>query len=341
MQHRANNFDALRLLGALMVFYSHQFALAGHDEPLLDAGTNTTFGSLGVYLFFSISGFLILQSWRADPDAHRFIQRRFLRIWPGMAAAIVASALFLWAVTPVDGWQVLGYLSNLWCLGCNQGNAFFPANAHTGLYGSMWTIPLEVQCYALVLAAGMLFRRHLGVFVTLLAGMAMLVPLAREFVPLIVLERIHAAGWRWPSAGVCGAFFLAGCVICCHAELRARAWLPVLGGVLLMARGHVMEGMVFALPAATVWIGTRSWPVMRDAGRFGDLSYGIYLWAWPVQQMVVMAWGRVLPLAALGALSLALTLVLAWASWHLVENRALKLKPRSAASGSPGGAPGS
>lgn len=75
-----NNFDALRLAGALLVLVSHQFALAGRREPFAFA---TTAGTLRVPIFFSISGFLVASSWQRDPHVGRFAIRRALRTLAG------------------------------------------------------------------------------------------------------------------------------------------------------------------------------------------------------------------------------------------------------------------
>src|ERR1700737_633890 len=77
-----NNFDFLRIFAASLVLISHQHALTGHSEPNVYPGISL--GGFGVLLFFSISGFLVSQSWRQDPNAWRFLVKRFLRIWPGL-----------------------------------------------------------------------------------------------------------------------------------------------------------------------------------------------------------------------------------------------------------------
>ncbi|RYH66892.1 MAG: acyltransferase, partial [Alcaligenaceae bacterium] len=89
--HHENNFDGLRLLGAFLVLGSHQFALAGRQEPF--AVAPYTFGTLGVLIFFSISGFLVASSWKSDPNIFRFAARRFLRIWPALAVVVVGLAI--------------------------------------------------------------------------------------------------------------------------------------------------------------------------------------------------------------------------------------------------------
>ncbi len=79
-----NNFDGIRLLAALAVLVSHQFAVSGLPEPVF--GSFISLGSSGVVVFFVISGYLVTRSWLNDPSLLRFAARRLLRIWPGLAA---------------------------------------------------------------------------------------------------------------------------------------------------------------------------------------------------------------------------------------------------------------
>ena len=106
---KQNNFDGLRLIGAMMVLVSHQFALSGRVEPHVVG--DVSWGAFGVLIFFSISGLLVGQSWLDDPDVGRFSQRRLLRIWPGLAAVVlVASAA---ALIVAGDFARVAYLANL------------------------------------------------------------------------------------------------------------------------------------------------------------------------------------------------------------------------------------
>ena len=91
--HPKNNIDFIRMVAALFVLYSHQHALMGLPEPSV-LGAHSL-GGFGVLVFFSISGFLVAQSWHADPSFYRFALKRMLRIWPGMAVAVLLAALVL------------------------------------------------------------------------------------------------------------------------------------------------------------------------------------------------------------------------------------------------------
>ena len=91
--HR-NNFDFIRLCAALCVVVSHQFALTGLPEPVILK--THSLGGLGVLIFFTVSGFLVAQSWDSDPNIARFAARRLLRLWPGLAGLVLVT-VFLWA----------------------------------------------------------------------------------------------------------------------------------------------------------------------------------------------------------------------------------------------------
>ena len=106
--------------------------------------------------------------------------------------------------------------------------------------------------------------------------------------------------------------------------------MALVAGVALFALGEVNASRLLLIPVATVSIGIRSWPGLRSLSKFGDLSYGTYIWGWPVQQ-VTRLW-----LSASSAVWLQLlvvvpqVLLVAFISWHLIEKRALRLKPRVA-----------
>src|SRR5436305_9606461 len=91
-RHRRNNFDALRLLAALSVVFSHAFLIAEGseaNEPFVRlTGNQCILGLVGVFVFFIISGYLVTESWCRSPAPGRFAMRRFLRIYPGLAVTI-------------------------------------------------------------------------------------------------------------------------------------------------------------------------------------------------------------------------------------------------------------
>ena len=153
-----NNFDGLRLLAALVVLFSHQYIFASLDEPSL--GPAGLPGGQAVYVFFSISGYLITSSWQADPHLGRFLMRRFLRIWPAFAVVVVTCSVFLLAVAHGASQRQIAwdYLANVSLL--VKERAVLPWPVHE-VNTSLWTIPYEVRCYLGFALAAMLFTRRL------------------------------------------------------------------------------------------------------------------------------------------------------------------------------------
>lgn len=100
---RANNYDFMRIVAALAVIVSHQFALFGLPEPLVLQ--YQTLGGFGVLVFFSISGYLVGNSWDADPSLWRFAAKRMLRIWP---AYILVVLICIFVVGPLFTTDQLG-----------------------------------------------------------------------------------------------------------------------------------------------------------------------------------------------------------------------------------------
>ncbi len=284
-----NNFDALRLAGALMVLISHQFALSGRSEP--NIVEDHSLGNLGVLIFFSISGYLVTSSWLKDPHIFRFCARRTLRMLPALCVALPLTMAVIGA------------------LGLNG----FPGNPRHLMNGSLWTIKYEVCCYVLLLLAGVV-TRHFSLL--LAAG---------------ILSYFVLSGLEYETSFLAnfGLYFVAGCLLRAYPQLRKllpSVILPATGLALLLIH-QTKLGLALIVPSLTVAIGLRSWPGLRDVSRFGDLSYGIYIYAWPAQQIGVALMGRRTPYLELLAITVPATILLAAASWNLVEKGALRFKP--------------
>jgi len=334
--HSGNNFDAIRIVAALMVLYSHHHALTGREEPsFFDVHT---LGGLAVTIFFVISGYLVMASWQRDPHAGRFALRRFLRIWPALTAVIVVAAYGLGAwVTELPLKDYLShpltadYLQGLWMKIRFTLPGVFEHNPYRlSVNGSLWTIPIEVVCYIVLGLAGACgLLRYRAVF---LLG-------AVIFMAWFLIGRnADSTGfveYRWEL----GAFFLAGAVLYTlqpQWNRRPARWAAILGLATAVAwiAGWRHAALLIGLPFTVIYAGTRATPVIHRAGRWGDPSYGIYLFAFPVQQTVILYLWPQAGFAGTLALALLVTVALAYASWHLIEKQALKLKPGSRASGS-------
>lgn len=328
----------MRLCAALCVLVSHQFALSGFLEPVI-LGTHSL-GGFGVLIFFTISGFLVAQSWDSDPHLGRFAARRLLRLWPALAGFVLLTA-FIWApaVSPlplaayVHNHGVHAYFNNL-RLSIREGLPveFTGSALPLAFNGSLWTIPLELKCY-LVLA---LYGAIAGLRKWPLLVLTSLVLLRYGVIEARGDVLLNRLGWDLKDRYLLefGLFFAAG-VLLHYIDVRARrrfvlclvaaCWAAA--GASFLA-GRMFLALWFAVPATVIAVGTASTPYLRRAGRFGDLSYGVYIYAFPVQQTVIWSLGKHLPWLPLLGLTLVSTAALAFGSWHLIEKKALLLKPK-------------
>lgn len=324
VQHRKNNFDFLRILAAFLVLISHQYALNGLPEPAI---FRMSLGTFAVLIFFSVSGFLVSQSWRQDPDALRFLAKRFLRIWPGLAVVTLLAAFVLGPlVSTMDASsyfaspELKDFLRNLKVVTVRY---FLPGVFETNIYpravnGSLWTIPLEVRCYFTLLVIGVLglMTKRLMVLVGTVLSALYYFAVAPD-----------PQNYQYHF----GLYFFAGVCL----DLYRREWekrpvylLASAGAIALVAYvfGAELAALLLMIPTVTVYIGTRSMRGLNSFGRFGDISYGIYIYAFPAQQTVLWAVGKSLPFFSGLLLAAVMTILCALLSWHLVEFPALRLK---------------
>ena len=336
--HRQNNFDFVRVVAAFCVIYSHQFALNGLPQPsVLNVHS---IGGFGVLLFFSISGFLVAKSWDADPHLLRFGVKRLLRIWPAFALAITVAALVLGPMVSKLSTHdyyahpmVKAYFNNLLFSLRDELPLTFVGNAlPTAINGPIWTIPLEVKCYIAlgILGVAGLFRQRWAIAILTLVVV---------FVYAVMEPRgdriVNGLLWTPEQRFLLefGLFFFAGVVLYqfgIHTNRRkalAAMTLCWIAAGVAYGFDRPLLSLWLVVPVTTLLMGSASTPYLRRAGRFGDASYGLYLYAFPVQQTLIWLYKDKLSWSVLFLLVLASTLALALASWHLLEKRVLRLKP--------------
>lgn len=333
-QHPLNNFDAVRLLAAGMVLCSHQLALTGHSEPrpfgLL------TFGTLGVLIFFAVSGYLVAQSWDRDPHVLRFVAKRFLRVWPGLAVVTLVAVFVLGPLATQVTWNeyfhspvTWDYLSQLY-LGIRfYLPGVFEHGPFPGVNGSLWTIPIEVHWYGFLLLAGLcgLLRERLRYVL-----LALIVLYAIYIYGVFDVQHNPLARFPLPAFGCeYGSYFCYGVVLYHFRDAwHSRAgWLTagvVAVAAVMAALDHGYTALFLLLPWLVIRFGTSSTPVLRRAGRFGDFSYGIYIYAYMMQQLTTSLIGTNHPYWLGLTVSATCTLACAVMSWHLIERPALNLK---------------
>jgi len=335
-----NNFDSLRLIFAVLVILSHSFPLtrgSNATEPLsvLTFG-QITFGNISVWAFFVISGFLITQSWQRSPNVGKYLKRRVGRIYPGFIAGALLTALFIFpfAADPATRQPIspLSFLINtLRLLNLETSPVFVHNPLPNNLNGSLWSVPYEFWCYLGVMSLGLvgLLRRRLAIAIlfVLVIGLHFYMDLSGWAPGGSILGKIFGYPPLWATVL---PFYLAGTLFQIYGgqKLLRKPWL-VLAAVLLVASNFVPHGLILTMPVCGSYLlmGLAYLPILHPIhlGRFGDFSYGTYLYAFPIQQLLVQrANGNISPWL-LFAEATPLTLIAGALSWHLIERHFLPL----------------
>ena len=345
MRRPHNNFTALRLALALAVIVSHAFSITSgslENEPLMRS-TGFTLGEHAVNGFFAVSGFLVTMSF--DRRGWRdYVVARALRIVPALVAATLVTALALGpALTRLPLAQYFADPA-LWRFIALTPTTFKSATALPGLFsdnvfpypmGTVWTLKYEMLCYIGVFAAGLagLMRQRI-VALGLIAAL---------FVAIVALDLLHPGAGKATQTSLRLPFlFAAGGVLYLWSDrlsVSAIVAAALLAATWLAAGTPLYKALLFAFEGyGVIWLALApglSHPALEP---HADLSYGTYLYGWPVQQTLVQLFPGAAALSLL-PLAVAISLIVAALSWYVVEKPALSLKARLVRAPAPAASP--
>ncbi len=342
-QGRDNNFNLLRISAAFAVLVTHSFALvvgSGDAEPFRKS-LGVTLGSTAVDIFFVASGFLVTASLLVRQSAIEFIWARALRIFPALLVMLLLTVFglgLLLTTLPTSVYlshpKLYGYL--LKCSTLVMGVAFSLPGVFEGnpwknaINGSLWTLPYEVRMY------GILVVVWLGLRVVKTNRVQVL---ERVIIVGAVLSGGLAVGHYFRHGTNEGSFthlffmFFSGAAFYVLKDritlYRQLFWIMVAALAISTQAGKTVFFLVYMLTIAYMLFFVAYVPSgrIRAYNRLGDYSYGLYIYAFPVQQtLAALIPGISIMQMLLG--STVLTLLLAVLSWHLIERRALGLKGR-------------
>ena len=328
---RDNNFNLIRMIAATAVLISHAYPIAlgaGAPEPL-SALLGFNLGTLAVYTFFVISGFFIAQSYDRSRSLVDFWIARGLRIYPGLLVALLLTVAALgpaftrlplgaYFAEPRTMTYIFSNLSLKWLQydlpGVFAGNPYPEA-----INGSLWSLFYEVMCYGLVACIGVLgisASQRLGaVFFAAYAVIYILFGMSRWTNQVLLLNTYHVS-----LPFVIGmAFYQFRAAIPLHG-LLVPLMLVAVGGARHLHMFH--EVFILTWCYAVFYLASVQYAPLLRYNAFGDYSYGMYIYAFPCEQMVASLRPGISP-AGVMALSFPATLGLAVLSWMLIERRAL------------------
>ena len=340
---KKNNFNVLRLILSCVVIFSHSYYIIdadNHRELLyLFSHHQITLGSVCVDGFFIISGFLLVASWENSRGLWDFLRRRALRVFPGLTACLL---MMIFCVGPIAGVNIREYFSNPSTYKILRFLLVVPDfhNALPGVFmhnpvsiavnGSLWTIKYEIYCYvmlALVSFAGIMNKKTgWSVFVFFYVLYNVITPalemrmgrtlpfaLSPDFIPRLA------------------TYFFAGSA--CYIY---RDHIKYSGGIFALCFFCILmscwKGVNFVFPLLLPYCFLY-FVFSRNINFYGfgkkvDLSYGVYLYAYPVQQLLVQYLGSNIHPWYLFFIAMIISLFLGLMSWTLVEKRFIVLKEK-------------
>ncbi|MFZ2999207.1 MAG: acyltransferase [Undibacterium umbellatum] len=334
---RDNNLNLLRIVAALAVLIGHSFALLAQPEPW-GALTGMTPGSVAVDVFFIVSGMLVTGSLVNKQSVIDYVCARVLRIFPALICMLLLTVFVLGPyftslplteyLSAAGTWQYL-----LKCASLLSGVSYvlpgvFAQNHYPyAVNGSLWTMPYEIKMYLLLMLfwcglallknKRLQILRHLIPTITLLAAVLVFI---RHFYLHDDSQFTRLLFMFFSGASL---FMLKEKLV-----LTRRLFYPLL--LLVLVTVFINQSTFFILyhlsiAYLVVCIAYLPAGWIRRYNSVGDYSYGVYIYAFPVQQAVaalfpgIAVWGMVMA-------SGFVTMLLAVFSWHKIEKPAMALK---------------
>ncbi|NEU06794.1 acyltransferase [Flavihumibacter sp. R14] len=343
MTRNKNAFDLLRLLLAISVIISHSILIGGYkiQDPLTILSKNqTSFADFGVMGFFALSGYLITASFERTRNVFNFATNRLLRILPGfwvclfVTAFILAPLIFLaneknWNDFPFTGdGSSTNYLLNNFFLPIRQwsiNEVLNEASYRESLNGSLWSLYPEIQCYSFTVIAGLLglFNKNRTLYllfsITIFIFFSINSILPKSYGPTILILSPALKLYSSYIAGSLTYVFRDQMIL----DKKGTISLTLFTLVLLKFGGYnLLSPVLIALTLLNVF-------QLFTFNIKYDVSYGVYIYSFPVQQLLFQIFGGKLDVLYFIALSLLISVFLGFLSYVLIEKPFIDLRTKT------------
>lgn len=297
IMNRNNNIAIIHVIAAYMVAFGHQFDLLGLQHPTILGSQVHGFGR---DILFLLSGYLVTSSYLRKPKKDIFLWKRFSRLYPPLVICVLLTALTMGAFTNAEEWYAKSAMiyikDNLLLRPRFDLAGVFTNNPYAGsVNGSLWTLPIECACYILLIPVLDVFRsinarkRVYGIFV---ATSGLVVALTVLSIYQLSNSRPQAVVWStdWVAGIPVLCWFMAGSFL---YMLDASKWcnlqLAVIVGIFYACSSGVVRGIVAPIVIVCFVMGfaNAKEPMCARLFRKNDICYEIYLYAFPVQQIVI------------------------------------------------------
>lgn len=336
IEEKQNNFDILRLIGAILVIYGHSFLILNINpqETFYKVSGVITSGQLGVAIFFSISGYLVTLSALRSKNIVIFLKKRILRIYPGLFFLIVTTLIIGSFATTLsvkdfflqnETWEYFKTLTLFWrpepwLPGLFNHNPNFNA-----VNGSLWTITAEFFCY-LLLTLIIFYKKFSYYILTFILTVSLFLHWRPETrLELFQSDQVWYHIW-WYAA----MFFISG-MFALHQPNFLKNKHMLVGVLLIFIVSFDTEAFLqigwLAIPILTLTLGFTNWWGVRGFIKIkNDYSYGLYLYSFFIQQILANYNISTNNVYKFFTISLIISFVFAFSSWHFIEKPMMSLK---------------
>lgn len=331
VEDKNNNFNLIRYIAAIMVIYSHAYALNGVNEkspPFI----KDTWGGLAVKTFLIISGFLVCKSWFNNSNTKRFIKARVLRIFPALVVITIVSVFILGplvTVLPLDEYftskQTYRYLKNIFLFKIEY---VLPGVYINNIYkfavnGSLWSLTYEVAFYIIIILLGrskILNNKYINLLIFMSALM---------LIKFNIVENLHIENLKL-SISLFSYFFIGALYYVFKDYVYLNKYLAYICiSILILSSflgGFKSEDFLILWSYLVIYIGLLPSIIPEKIKFHGDYSYGIYIYAFPIQQLIIYILGGKMNPIINFCVSVILVFVVSILSWHFVEKKCLSFK---------------
>ncbi len=337
---RDNNFNLIRFVAALLVLYSHSFVVVTgmRSAQPLQGLIGMTWGDIAVDIFFVISGFLVTRSFFERKNIIAFARSRILRVYPALIAAVLfctfvvglfftSETLLVYLSSTKTYHYLLKNMTLLYGISHYLPGLFADLPYKGDVNTSLWTLPYEMKLYAMLGIFGFILFKLQKYQRKNLLEIAFLI-LALAVALATVLNHIHP--FVSPYFLRFFTLFFAGSIFYVFRSQVILSWkISLIASIILLLSIFYKELLFFtyavSLTYLVVYLAYIPAGTIRRFNQSGDYSYGIYIYAWPIQQSII----AMIPqcsITAMVILSFGVTLIFAYLSWHLIEKRFLSLK---------------
>ncbi|WP_313093023.1 acyltransferase family protein [Chryseobacterium flavum] len=333
--NRSNNFDFLRLLFASLVIVSHSYPLTGKPE-IIGVLTNEqlSLGSLSVDCFFIMSGYLIMMSLQRSKSPQEYIWKRLLRLYPAYIVLLMLTMLFLPVLYQGNNifheksyWSYFPNSFTLYKIQYEVKGIFENNPYPKAINGSLWSLSYEFTMYIALL---FLYPLRKSKYIIYIVTGIFLISFYFTVNKVPFLGNTMKKVFLHPDQfyRLCTYFMAGSSFVFINFKKMNFLWVKWLLFFILLASLYLEIFKYVSpviLPLLILLVGTSSTQYINNIGKkIGDISYGVYIYAFIVQQTLMYYWG--LGTLVLMVVSIMITYLLAYGSWHLIEKKMLTYK---------------